>query len=535
MKKLKLFIFILLILFLSGCAVEVELPPEGTRCSWYINDTYETSSNANWLFYEMEDMINLDENPSVNFWYNGVDDYGVNFTGLTSDADVEIYDDIVDSGTYEVLVCSDHCVRLAFNFDENNIKQSTGVGNCPYPTLYYQEDTTEVTKTYDFSTGISTEQKAFINIYNSLENVKPDDPDNPEEEPEEEINWCSTYYHIEDTSFDNDANLILYFWKTDDGIVYAVDRIASDIELTNENVGDYSTFSYNYSWQSIEDDLDYWDFTSDTVFVSAQFNAVKNMITEDEDGKLICPDGYEQETTSGATTGVYDGEELVVITGEEFKRRLRELEPYMQSLATYKNIYISGKLPVKINGTDTNFKWFNVGAITGVENVQLEYLTEQKIANVVDYCNSFYDDADKNKNKQNFDLRMEECISFNEMLEEATHLGLIRDLKSNCDIISNELVDKLKWFLDIVKIAGPLLALGLGTLDFIKTVASGDADKEMKNTFKKFGTRLIAAALLFLVPFILAFLMDLFLGNQNGYNSDDPFCGIVEWSDYNDN
>ena len=535
MKKLKLFIFSLLILFLSGCAVEVELPPEGTRCSWYINDAYDETSNANWLFYEMRDMINLDENPSVNFWYNGVDDYGVNFTGLTSDADVEIYDDIVDSGTYEVLVCSDHCVRLAFNFDENNIKQSTGVGNCPYPTLYYQEDTTEATKTYDFSTGISTEQKAFINIYNSLENVKPDVPDNPEEEPEEEINWCSTYYHIEDTSFDNDANLILYFWKTDDGIVYAVDRIDSDIELTNENVGDYSTFSYNYSWQSIEDDLDYWDFTSDTVFVSAQFNAVKNMITEDEDGKLICPDGYEQETTSGATTGVYDGEELVVITGEEFKRRLRELEPYMQSLATYKNIYISGKLPVKINGTDTNFKWFNVGAITGVENVQLEYLTEQKIANVVEYCNNFYDDVDKNKNKQNFDLRMDECISFNEMLEEAAHLGLIRDLKSDCNILSGELIDKLQGFLEIVQIAGPLLALGLGTLDFIKTVASGDADKEMKNTFKKFGTRLIAAALLFLVPFILAFLMDLFLGNQNGYNSDDPFCGIVEWSDYNDN
>ena len=355
MKKLKLFIFILLILFLSGCAVEIELPPEGTRCSWYINDTYDETSNANWLFYEMRDMINLDENPSINFWYNGIDDYGVNFTGLKDGAGIDIYDRIADNGTYEIDVYHDEgsYVRLSFNFDENNIKQSNSVGSCPYPTLYYgAPDTSTGPITYTFSTGISTNDKAFINIYNSLENVKPDDPD----EPEEEINWCSTYYHIEDTSFDNDANLILYFWKTDDGIVYAVDRIASDIELTNENVGDYSTFSYNYSWQSIEDDLDYWDFTSDTVFVSAQFNAVKDMITEDEDGKLICPDGYEQETTSGATTGVYDGEELVVITGEEFKRRLRELEPYMQSLATYKNIYIICKLPVKINGTDTNFK-----------------------------------------------------------------------------------------------------------------------------------------------------------------------------------
>ena len=92
-------------------------------------------------------------------------------------------------------------------------------------------------------------------------------------------------------------------------------------------------------------------------------------------------------------------------------------------------------------------------------------------------------------------------------------------------------MDKLDWILDILKIAGPILAVGLGTLDFIKVVASGDADKEMKSAFKKFSIRIVSAILLFIVPVILAFLMDTFLGNQNGYDADNPFCDVVEFNE----
>ena len=98
-------------------------------------------------------------------------------------------------------------------------------------------------------------------------------------------------------------------------------------------------------------------------------------------------------------------------------------------------------------------------------------------------------------------------------------------------MFSKDFNDILQKILDIIKIAGPLLAIGLGTVDFIKAMASGDADKEMKSAFKKLSTRLIAAVLLFIIPFILAFLMDRFLGNVDGYDSDNPFCGLVEWGD----
>ena len=127
--------------------------------------------------------------------------------------------------------------------------------------------------------------------------------------------------------------------------------------------------------------------------------------------------------------------------------------------------------------------------------------------------------------------RIDECISFTEFYKDIVKNNVIEDYSNSCGILSKDIRDKLVWVLDIIKIAGPILAVGLGTLDFVKVVASGDADKEMKSAFKRFGTRLIAAVLLFLVPVILAFLMDTFLGNQSGYDSDNPFCDIVDWSE----
>ena len=53
----------------------------------------------------------------------------------------------------------------------------------------------------------------------------------------------------------------------------------------------------------------------------------------------------------------------------------------------------------------------------------------------------------------------------------------------------------------------------------------------MKTAFKRLSTRLIAAALLFVIPVILAFLMDTFLGNQEGYDPSNPFCSVVDWDE----
>ena len=162
-----------------------------------------------------------------------------------------------------------------------------------------------------------------------------------------------------------------------------------------------------------------------------------------------------------------------------------------------------------------------------------EYYIEQGLSNIVVYCNNFYSNyEDYRKNEPDkYKKRMEECISFQNFYQEGVKNNVFIDYSNSCGILSKDIRDKLEWVLDIIKIAGPILAVGLGTLDFVKVVASGDADKEMKSAFKRFGTRIIAAVLLFLVPVILAFLMDTFLGNQSGYDSDNPFCDIVDWSE----
>ena len=60
----------------------------------------------------------------------------------------------------------------------------------------------------------------------------------------------------------------------------------------------------------------------------------------------------------------------------------------------------------------------------------------------------------------------------------------------------------MKW----IKYIAPVLVIVLGILDFIKAIGS-DKDDEMKKAQGRFMRRLIAAAIIFLVPFIIEFIL----------------------------
>ena len=231
-------------------------------------------------------------------------------------------------------------------------------------------------------------------------------------------------------------------------------------------------------------------------------------------------------------------------TGYQYKTLICELKDRLDELPN-KNL-LSKIEPLKFYSFDgTKFDTISIDKINcdgwlvetnfscdGECKKQIDYLTEKKIREITSYCQVKYSNFDALDLKNSaYKGRMEECISFQSFYSSLVANGIVRDLSNSCKILSDDLVDKLVWVLDIIKIAGPILAVGLGTLDFVKVVASGDADKEMKSAFKRFGTRIIAAVLLFLVPVILAFLMDTFLGNQSGYDSDNPFCDIVEFNE----
>ena len=79
----------------------------------------------------------------------------------------------------------------------------------------------------------------------------------------------------------------------------------------------------------------------------------------------------------------------------------------------------------------------------------------------------------------------------------------------------------LVWLNNIVRWAKyilPVIVIILGILDFIKAVGS-DKEDDMKKAQGKFMKRLIAAALVFIVPLILEFILE-----KMGFNYNS--CGI---------
>lgn len=96
------------------------------------------------------------------------------------------------------------------------------------------------------------------------------------------------------------------------------------------------------------------------------------------------------------------------------------------------------------------------------------------------------------------------------------------DSSNPCGIISTDLKTFLQTIIDYIRIFGISLAVILGILDYIKVIFGSD-EKSMAKANKNFSTRLIAVALLFLIPAILTFVLGLFniLGTGNAGT-----CGI---------
>jgi hypothetical protein len=80
---------------------------------------------------------------------------------------------------------------------------------------------------------------------------------------------------------------------------------------------------------------------------------------------------------------------------------------------------------------------------------------------------------------------------------------------AGCDLLlSTDTKAFLNKILGYVKIFAPLLVIILGMLDFIKATVSQDNDA-LKKAWSKFFKRLIAAALLFIFPALIQFLLDI--------------------------
>lgn len=89
---------------------------------------------------------------------------------------------------------------------------------------------------------------------------------------------------------------------------------------------------------------------------------------------------------------------------------------------------------------------------------------------------------------------------------------------------STELVDLLKFILNLIKVLVPLLLVGLGTLDFAKAILAGSEDN-MKKAQSKFIKRVIIAVAIFLVPSILKLILG--IASSIWGNIDADLCGLL--------
>ena len=89
-------------------------------------------------------------------------------------------------------------------------------------------------------------------------------------------------------------------------------------------------------------------------------------------------------------------------------------------------------------------------------------------------------------------------------------------ITSGCDILSRDLKKFLNTILWYVKIAAIVLAMILSLLDYVKAAAGTD-DKPMTAANKRFITRLLLIIILFLLPVILTFILNLLnVGSATG-------------------
>lgn len=95
---------------------------------------------------------------------------------------------------------------------------------------------------------------------------------------------------------------------------------------------------------------------------------------------------------------------------------------------------------------------------------------------------------------------------------------------SGCGLISEDLREWLQWLLDTIRIAGVVLAIVMGIMDYTKASFASKEDA-MKEANKNFTTRLLALALLLLVPTIINLALSIFdVGIYE--EADEITCGI---------
>lgn len=175
---------------------------------------------------------------------------------------------------------------------------------------------------------------------------------------------------------------------------------------------------------------------------------------------------------------------------------MNKMMQYMDKISNYKNC-----------GQDDVCKSKSITDLNEIEN------------NIKSQCSSILQNHDYDGVQKEC---IENCLNMKDILNDYrkdTDLYDDGSLVGECGFSDRLLI----WVANIVrwiKYIVPVLVIILGILDFIKAIAS-DKDDEMKKAQGRFVKRLIAAALVFIVPFIIEFILD-----KMGFTVTG--CGVID-------
>jgi len=135
---------------------------------------------------------------------------------------------------------------------------------------------------------------------------------------------------------------------------------------------------------------------------------------------------------------------------------------------------------------------------------------DKTIDTIKEFCLSIY----KNQSYDDPTECVKECLEIDEIFEK--DMGFNKN--GSCGF-SERLILWIANIIRWVKYIVPVAVIVLGILDFMKAI-SADKDDEMKKAQQRFIRRLIAAALIFIAPFIIEFIL-----NKLGFAANG--CGII--------
>ena len=142
----------------------------------------------------------------------------------------------------------------------------------------------------------------------------------------------------------------------------------------------------------------------------------------------------------------------------------------------------------------------------------------QKKDELITFCQNIISNSDYELNNNKVNNCYSSCLKINNDIAGIENLN---GGEKTCGFSKRLIIwvgNIIRWIKYII----PVIVIVLGIIDFIKAIASSN-DDEMKKAQGRFIKRLVAAALIFIIPFIIEFILD-----KTGFSEYVSGCGVID-------